>query len=131
MMALARDSLRENYPPSLFLDIQRSWPEGFLVADRNREVLGFLAAVNTAPMRARVLMLAVREDVRQRGIGSQIMKTFENSCGLNGHRTIELEVRVSNLPAITFYQKRGYEVLRTLPRFYRDGEDGYKMARTL
>jgi ribosomal-protein-alanine N-acetyltransferase len=131
VMALARDSLQEDYPPSLFADISNAWPGGFLVAEGPGQVVGFVAAVKTAPMRARILMLAVRPELRLQGIATGLMQSFINECGLNGHRIIELEVRTSNLPAITFYQKLGFQVLRTVPRFYRDGEDAYKMARTL
>jgi len=38
---------------------------------------------------------------------------------------------VSNATAIRFYQRYGFQIAGTLPRFYTDGEDGYKMMRHL
>lgn len=125
--ALVRNALRENYPTSLYLDIQRWWREGFLVAEDGGGVVGFLAAVVKAPQQARILMLAVFAPLRRQGIGSALMDAFLNSCAMRGLNTIELEVRKSNVEAIQFYTKYGFQVSSRLPKFYTDGEDGYKM----
>jgi len=42
-----------------------------------------------------------------------------------------LEVRGSNLPAVSLYRKMGFEVMRTIRGYYADGEDAYVMARKL
>ena len=39
--------------------------------------------------------------------------------------------RVSNEEAIRFYRRYGFETSTVLPRFYTDGEDGYKMFKHL
>ena len=129
--ALVKESLRENYPPSLYLDIHRWWREGFLVAEDGGYILGFLAAVVSAPQVARVLMLAVHEPWRRRRIGSYIMDAFLRECGMRGMKSVELEVRKSNVPAIQFYTRYGFQISNLIPRFYTDGEDGLKMRRHL
>jgi ribosomal-protein-alanine N-acetyltransferase len=129
--AIVKDSLRENYPNSLYLDIHRWWRDGFLVSDWHGSVVGFLAAVINAPQQARILMLAVYATHRRHGFGSALMNAFLNECGLRGVKTVELEVRKSNAEAIGFYNRYGFETSNVLPRFYTDGEDGYKMMRHL
>jgi len=128
---IVRESLRENYPTSLYIDIHRWWRDGFLVAENGASVLGFLAAVVNAPGTARVLMLAVREPYRRQGIGSRLMDSFIGECGMRGLQNLELEVRKSNVAAIRFYARYGFQISNLIPRFYTDGEDGFKMRRHL
>ena len=131
VVGIVKESLRENYPNSLYVDIHRWWREGFLVAEDMGLVVGFLAAVVSAPQQARILMLAVRERVRRQGIGSALMDAFLKECAMRGARSVELEVRKSNEAAIQFYTRYGFQITNVLPRFYTDGEDGFKMRRHL
>jgi ribosomal-protein-alanine N-acetyltransferase len=129
--SLVRESLRENYPSSLYLDIHRWWRDGFLVAVLDGQPIGFLAAVVSSEGQARVLMLAVSEAHRSKGIGTQLIQAFLRNAATRGLHKIELEVRVSNQDAIRFYERYGFRVLHVLPAFYTDGEDGYKMIRAM
>jgi len=129
--SIVREALRENYPTSLYLDIHRWWRDGFLVADLDGHPVGFLASVITADGQARILMFAVTAGVRRRGVGSAMMNAFLQACAMRGLKRIELEVRVSNAEAIAFYKRYGFETAGALPRFYTDGEDGYKMLKHL
>lgn len=129
--SIVREALRENYPTSLYLDIHRWWREGFLIADLEGQPVGFLASVISSDAQARILMFAVAAGYRGRGIGTQLMNAFVQTCGSRGIRRLELEVRKSNQGGIRFYQRYGFEIGFILPTFYTDGEDGYKMYRTL
>jgi len=129
--AIVHEALRESYPATLYLDIYKWWRDGFFVAEQDGQIVGFLAGVNNAPHNARILMLAVLERHRQHGVGSSLMDEFLRQCALRALKTVELEVRVSNATAIRFYQRYGFQIAGTLPRFYTDGEDGYKMMRHL
>lgn len=128
---ITRKALGERYPASLFLDIHAWWPEGFMVVKEGDVLAGFIAGVVAAPKRARVLMLAVREAYRSRGIGTALMAEFTSRALERSLKSIELEVRVSNEGAIRFYKRLGFSVRYLLPRFYTDKEDGYKMAKDL
>ncbi len=129
--SIVREALRENYPTSLYLDIHRWWREGFLIADLDGRPVGFLAAVISAEGQARILMFAVAAGFRDRGIGTQLMNAFIQICANRGIRRLELEVRKSNAGGIQFYRRYSFEIGVLLPSFYTDGEDGYKMFKTL
>ncbi len=129
--AITEHTLRENYPTSLYLDIYNWWREGFLVVEDQGQVVGFLAGVMSAPGRARVLMLAVDEKHRNQGYGTVLLNEFIRRAATRGVKAIELEVRRSNIAAIRFYERLGFQVLHPLPKFYTDGEDGIKMGREL
>ncbi len=128
---ITRESLGEEYPLSLFLDIHGWWRDGFIVVEKAATIVAFIAGVVSAPRQARILMLAVREDFRNQGIGSGLMEEFLNRCLGRGIRSIELEVRKTNDGAIKFYNRLGFSIQYILPRFYTDGEDGYKMWKSL
>ncbi len=127
--SIVREALRENYPTSLYLDIHRWWRDGFLIGDLDGHPVGFLAAVISSDGQARILMFAVSAGWRRRGFGRQIMDAFVQMCGMRGLRRIELEVRISNEEAIRFYKRYGFDVAAVLPKFYTDGEDGFKMVK--
>ena len=129
--AIVRDSLRENYPASIYLDIHRWWREGFLLAEEDGAAIGFVAGVVNGPRNARILMLAVLASHRRRGVGAVLMDVFLKECAMRGLATVELEVRISNKDAIRFYQRYGFQITQVLKRFYSDGEEGYKMMRHL
>ena len=128
---IVQDTLRENYPASIYLDIHRWWREGFLLAEEDGRTIGFVAGVVNGPRNARILMLAVLPSHRRRGIGAALMDAFLKECAMRALATVELEVRISNKEAIRFYQRYGFQITQVLKRFYSDGEDGYKMMRHL
>ncbi len=125
---LSDNTLREPYDPSLFTTIYALSPEGFIVAVDGGEVVGFVLGVEEDRM-LRILMLAVDERYRCRGVGSalfdELLCRFSNR-NLSG---ITLEVRTNNSGAIDFYRKRGFEIVEILPGYYTDGSPAYKMVR--
>lgn len=123
--------MKENYPDSMFLEIHNLWGDGFIVADYSGHTVGFISSIRSGPKTARVLVIAVLEGFRGQGIGSSLLDAFTKECALNGLSNIELEVRQSNKAAIRFYTKHGYEATGVLRGFYKDGEDGYRMWKTL
>ena len=114
-------------------------PEGMfsLVACVEDEVIGEIS-LHTSPTRWRMrhvgsIGMAVRDDWQGRGIGTVLMEAALDLADnwLNLTR-VELTVYVDNAPAITLYEKFGFEIEGTHRRFaFRDGEyvDGYSMAR--
>ncbi len=128
---IASISLKERYPPELYLTIYRSWSEGFIVAEANGEVVGFICGIKEDEMTSRVLILAVHPLHRNRGIGSDLLKHFIEISSNFGANKVILEVRVNNSRTILFYKKRGFKVVDRLEHFYTDGQDGYRMTRYL
>jgi|GEM_PF-128666 len=131
IVSITEKALRETYPPSFFLTIAQYWPEGFLVAEVDTEIVGFIMGVISGIKQARILMLAVKENYRRNGIASALLRAFRSSCSLKGLDSIILEVRVSNKAAINLYNKFGFRIINAMKAYYRDGEDGYRMETVL
>lgn len=131
VLKIVSSSMTEKYPPSLFLELHNLWREGFLVCEYFGSVAGFIVGSMSGVSTARILVIAVLKPYQCKGIGTALINEFTNACGMKGISDIELEVRKSNKEAIRFYTKHGYQVIDVIPHFYKDGEDGYKMWRTL
>ncbi len=131
VMKIVSESLGETYPPSLYLTIHNLWREGFLVLLEDDRIVGFVAAVPSGGKVARILMLAVSPEFRRRTLGLKLMNELNSNCIQRDIDTVILEVRKSNLEAITFYEKQGFSVYGEIHEFYSNGEDAYKMMRVL
>ncbi len=129
VLNIANESLTETYAPELFLDIYRLWPRGFLVA-AGKNVIGFIAG-SKQNREARILLLAVSKEYRNRGIGTALMNRFMSVCKSEGLLSIRLEVRTTNFKAIEFYKKFGFNIISYIPNYYTNGETAYIMWREI
>jgi ribosomal-protein-alanine N-acetyltransferase len=131
VMRVVKRSLGETYPPSLYLTIHNMWPDGFMIAEENGQIVGFVAAVESEKRVARVLMFAVLPEQRGRSCGSTLLRKLEDCCLAGAFNAIKLEVRKSNLSALSFYERRGFSVTGEIKNFYLNGEDAYQMMKVL
>jgi ribosomal-protein-alanine N-acetyltransferase len=128
---LACTSLSENYNPTLFIDLYSYWPEGFMVAEEAGQIVGFVFGILLSRADARILMLAVDNKLRARGLGTTLYREFQRQCAAKGIRVISLEVRVSNSVAMKFYEKMGFQLVGKMPNYYSNGEDAFRMQTFL
>lgn len=82
-------------------------------------VAGFIAA-RMAADELHINNMAVREGVRQGGIGGLLLGTALEEAVRRGARRSFLEVRASNLPAHALYRKFGFQVTGRRQRYYAD-----------
>lgn len=78
-----------------------------------------------------IITIDIAASARRSGLGTLLMQEAERRLRAAGVTAIVLEVAVDNLPAIAFYKRLGYAVVRTLPRYYLDSLDAFQMARQL
>jgi len=98
----------------------------FLVAERHGEVIGYAVADSTPNFGrdiGHLKDLAVRPDARGEGVGRGLLRAALGSLRAQGATVVKLEVRESNAAARSLYDGEGFEPLRRLPNYYRDGED--------
>lgn len=62
--------------------------------------------------------LAVRTDVRGRGLGAALLDYALRAGTSRGAKRATLEVRRSNTPALRLYERLGFEVVATRPGYY-------------
>jgi ribosomal-protein-alanine N-acetyltransferase len=79
-----------------------------------------------------VLNVASALAARRRGIGRALMEAAEEEGRRRGARLATLEVRRSNLPAITLYRAIGYRQVGVRPNYYaEEQEDAVVMVKSL
>ncbi|NOZ64716.1 MAG: ribosomal protein S18-alanine N-acetyltransferase [Caldiserica bacterium] len=103
--------------------------EYFFVAESEGEVIGYIVATLWRDL-ITIVSLAVTPKRRQEGVATALLESVEEECRDKAQR-IELQVRVSNRPAIALYEKMGFEKADLIPRYYRDGEDAYLFYKRL
>jgi len=62
------------------------------------------------------------------GIGRWLLEEFEKKATALGAKRIVLEVSTSNTVALNMYVKKGYRIVRRIPKYYGD-EDAYLMIK--
>jgi ribosomal-protein-alanine N-acetyltransferase len=87
------------------------------VAEENGEVYGFIVARRVAND-VEILNLAVQPAQRHRGVGGALLREVLAWAATYHAESAFLEVRVSNLAAIRFYEHNGFEVTGRRPRYY-------------
>jgi [ribosomal protein S18]-alanine N-acetyltransferase len=87
------------------------------VGDENGEIVGFLIARQIATD-IEVLNLAVLIGTRRRGIGTALLKNALDWGRELAAEKAFLEVRMSNLAAMRFYERNQFEVTARRPRYY-------------
>jgi len=141
VMHINRVCLPENYATYFFMDLYERFPETFIVAEEEGELVGYaMCRIETGlpdfgllgiAKRGHLISIAVLPEHRRRGIGTALMK--EVMAGMRVYKAKEcyLEVRVRNTPAVNLYKKLQFEVSRVVHAYYADGEDAYIMRLKL
>jgi ribosomal-protein-alanine N-acetyltransferase len=130
-LKLINITLGESYSPNFIMNIYNSWPQGSIIAKSGDTIVGVVIAVINPPKNARILILSVDEKYQRQGIGETLLRALINQCYKKNFNVIQLEVRVNNTNAIRFYTKHKFFIDRVLPKYYRDGDNGYLMYRIL
>lgn len=93
-----------------------------LKEEGNGELVGFLIAADFVDS-YNLLLIAVKEEQRGKGIASKLIEKLEELAKEKGIEKIWLEVRESNFKAIGLYQKNNYKNIYTRKKYYFDGEN--------
>ncbi len=103
---------------------------GFVLEEAGGRLLGF-AFVQRILDEAHLLDIAIDPELRGHGYGRELLRRLMDEVMVEGISIWFLEVRVSNLPAITLYQSLGYNELSIRRNYYKDAggsEDALLMA---
>ena len=102
---------------------------GVLCEDEG-EIAGY-GEVTVAADTADIGNIAVAENYRGGGIGTSILQKLCETAKARGAKTVFLEVRVSNAPAMKMYLKCGFVGTYARIKYYPDGEDCLVMVKKL
>jgi len=121
--AIERDSFSGFWPERLFLEEMANPVSRILVArvvsEDAKRIAGYIVYWLVAD-ELHLQKIAIRRDVRRRGIASLLFREAIESSSINKTQKATLEVRVSNIPALKLYEKFGFSVKGVRPRYYDD-----------
>lgn len=99
-----------------------------LGAFENQNLIGLITcsmAIDDADIEG----VVVAKEFRLKGYAQILLTELENLLKEKGITKIFLEVRESNIPARTLYQKNGYKEINKRKKYYSDGENAVIMAK--
>lgn len=83
------------------------------------------------PPEANIVNIATHPDFRRRGCASAVIDALEGFLSSKGVDSIFLEVRVSNTPARSLYESKGFRTVGVRKKYYRfPTEDAAVMLKT-
>ena len=133
-----RECLPENYSTRFFMNLFKRFPETFIVAEINNKIIGYIMCrIETGipifkilgiTKKGHVISIAVLPNHHRKGIGHKLIKEAIKEMEKYKAKECYLEVRESNIPAITLYKKLGFQPAKTNRNYYADGEDAVVMA---
>lgn len=101
----------------------------FLVAEEAEEILGYCGVI-MAVDEGDITNVSVKKTIQGKGVGTALLKELIRQTADKGVLTLFLEVRESNQPALTLYEKQGFVRMGVRKNYYTDPvEDGITMSR--
>ncbi|HZY95260.1 MAG TPA: ribosomal protein S18-alanine N-acetyltransferase [Candidatus Bathyarchaeia archaeon] len=138
VVEINRICLPENYSPYFFMEVYKSLPLGFIVAEIDSKVVGYIMCrlefgfsdVRRFRMvkKGHVVSVAVLQEYRKQGIGRELVVTALRALELQGGEECFLEVRTGNDEAVHLYKHMGFDTIRTVSHYYHDGANAYVMS---
>jgi len=130
VIGIEKEAFNE-YNPILFMAAYETFPDGFLVAEKDGNVVGFLTTIATSMFDVKILSLAIDRRYQNKGFASMLLQSLFEVLRTKGVLRILLEVRLSNFLAQRLYLSLGFNLVKVISSYYQDGEDAYLMEKML
>ena len=100
----------------------------WLVAVDGDTVAGYIGSQSSID-EADIMNVAVHPDYRRQGIAENLINTLVAELKKRGCHALLLEVRASNTPAITLYEKLGFAQVGCRKNYYRNPKEDALILR--
>jgi ribosomal-protein-alanine N-acetyltransferase len=110
--------------------LSRKYVDDFTVATLANNPIGYLLAY---PKKTMLVLdsIAVDKLYRKMGVAKKLIEFAIKKSKRKGLKKARLEVRINNKTAIIFYKNLGFEVKKTIKKYYKDGCSAYQMEKVL
>ena len=100
----------------------------WLVAEHEGQVLGYVGS-QTVLGETDMMNIATHPDFRKQGIGTALIRALIDALSAAGSHSLMLEVRASNNPAISVYEKMGFIQVGIRKNYYRNPKEDALILR--
>ena len=80
---------------------------------------------------AHLLLLAVQPAHRRKGVANALWTWLEETVRVAGIATVQLETRMRNAEALSFYRRLGFDTVGMNPGYYDGVEDAMRMVKRI
>lgn len=98
--------------------------------DHSGRLVGYICPMQLLD-EGHILNVAVDPALRGSGVGRLLVQQVLDDCRAAGASFVSLEVRASNLAALSLYHKMGFVAVGKRKRYYENGEDALMMEYLL
>jgi len=130
VLEIEKTSFNDPYPANILVDIY-NLGAGFLVAQENNRVVGYIIFWIRFEDEGHIISIAVDRSYRRQDVGSKLVETSLEIFKKFKVKRIKLEVRVGNKGARKFYSKMGFKEEKIVEEYYEDLEDAVIMGREM
>jgi ribosomal-protein-alanine N-acetyltransferase len=117
------------YPEEQFRMLYERHSQGFLVAEMPGRLVGYIVSYAEGSA-GRIDSMAVHPHDRRLGIARNLLVRALDHLQEMAATSCSLEVRTTNTSAISLYERLGFNKQETIPKYYEDGADAYRMIKT-
>lgn len=110
----------------LYDDILENPRTVYLVVELDGQVVGY-GGMWIVLDEAHITNVCVKPEHRGNGYAKLLMKALLDESEAHGARSMTLEVRVSNKPALKLYKRCGFTIQGLRRKYYQNSEDAYVM----
>jgi ribosomal-protein-alanine N-acetyltransferase len=114
---IEHESFSKPWSKSSFIQSMSEVNNFYLVVVKDGKVVGYCGCWGILD-EGHICNVAVKESVRRQGVGILMLKELISHAQARGIRSLTLEVRESNMPAINLYKKLGFTVAGMRKDFY-------------
>ena len=107
---------------SFYDEMQNNLAKYYVAKTLDGELVGYAGAWHIID-EAHLTTIAIKKKYMRRHIGEAIIIKVVEDCYKEGIKYLTLEVRVSNVPAISLYEKYGFNSLGTRKGYYQDNNE--------
>lgn len=107
---------------SFYDEMQNNLAKYYVAKDGNGILLAYAGTWHIID-EGHITTIAVRKSYLRKHIGEAIIVKIIEDCYKNNIKYLTLEVRVSNVPAISLYTKYGFNSLGTRKGYYQDNNE--------
>lgn len=127
ILYLDKENFSNNFDEKFYLEYIKN--QRVIVSEYEKEIVGYIL-FNQILDEAEIYKIVVSKDFRKKQIAFRIMEYLLNELKKNNVKKIFLEVRKSNIPAISLYKKCGFINIREIIDYYTNPkEDGIMMLK--
>ncbi len=126
---IEKDSFSIPWDEKVYIEMIENSRYHIITENVENDIAGFAILLEMVDV-VELIRIAVKKELRNRGIGDKLLKDFLKRAKEIGYSEIFLEVREKNTSAINLYLKNGFEKIALRKAYYTDtGENAVIMKK--